>query len=210
MRKYTLIIAIGSLVLMSVLAWLPFGFRIVGMAEEWRMMADYDIQINFGESYNRLRPLQTMPLVLAYLAQPHSFEAANVLLFVALLTKGIALFLLLRLLFPERVGMALLAALLFVHFPADEGVYVLRAMTHNIAVALLTLGAWCFFTGLASRRWVYFVGYGLCVAVSLLIYEVGYPVVLLLAVLPFSCRVFAARPGEDCSQRWVFWQRARL
>lgn len=185
MKKSLLIMGLAVIFLTALLAWLPFGIRMVGMAEEWRIMANFDTQINLGESYNRLRPLQTAPLLLSYLIQPDSFEVMNVLLWAALLAKGIGLFLLLARLFPQRLGMALVAALLFVYFPADEGVYVLRAMTHNVAVGLLTLGAYGLVAALQSNQRRYYVLYGVCTVISLFIYEVGYPIVVLIGLLPF-------------------------
>ena len=173
MKRQVVFIALMSLAFTAFLAWMPFGLRITGMAEEWRMMANFDSVMSLGEAYNRLRPLQTTPLMVSYLLQPNSYDAMNILLFLALFMKGVGLFLLLNILLPKRLAIALLAALLFTYFPADEGIFVMRTLAHNVAVAFLVTGIYFFFAALQYRRNIYAILYVVCTVISLLIYEVG-------------------------------------
>lgn len=170
------------IVVATVALFLPTGIDTVGTAEEWRILANYDVSLTLGESFNRLRPLQTMPMLLAYLAHPDSYLAMNIILLTSFVVKSISLVMFLTVVFPNQRGAVFFAGLLFLVYPADQGLFVLRALTHHVAVSLLMLSlaglAWYIKRG-KWGFWFLFVALGV---ISLFIYEVGYP--MMLAALP--------------------------
>ena len=79
------------------LLWLPFGFSIIGLIEEWDVLGLFTLYDPFfwvtsdgPLAAHRLRPLTVAPHALAYMLDPDSFIWWHILLMGSLLTKAIA------------------------------------------------------------------------------------------------------------------------
>ena len=173
--------------------WLPFGLKTTGLMEEWLSYNTYerstpterDEPVNFLtlSGQQRLRPLQDTTMAFAHLITPDSFVALNLVAIVSLILKGLALYLILSRLLPDSKAFALLAALLLIVFPADEGIFTFRAVHIHGAVALYLFGVY-----FLLRLWDRFEWWSLLlmwatVIASLFVYEVGYALVFVTPLI---------------------------
>src|SRR5262249_30117224 len=103
--------------------WLPFGLGATGLLEEWSLFA----WVDRGEPVFALRTIpghESRPLVvlgwaLGYWLTPDSFVGLNLVHAALLLTKALLLYAVLARLAPGHRAVALVAAVLFVVYPAD-------------------------------------------------------------------------------------------
>lgn len=179
-----LLVALALLVVI-VLLWLPFGLKITGTVEEWLRFDRY-FEGRWLPSPEINRALVSTPYILAYILTPFSFVGLNVVHILVLWWKGLALFALMRSV-TGKVGLAFGAAVIFILYPADTGMISLRVISIDVSLAaLLTSMGLLLYLFKKGLRWrtaplllVLWGGQLIC----LMIYEAGYPMMLLTPVL---------------------------
>ena len=79
------------------LIWVPFGFAMGGLIEEWGLLGLATNGVNLwwispasGLGFIATRPLSIFPLALAHVLSPNSFFAWHVLTVFELMIKGVA------------------------------------------------------------------------------------------------------------------------
>lgn len=129
------------------LVWMPFGFSITGLIEEWQVLSVFT---GYGDAlfwvgadgpmpHHRLRPLTILPHAVAFALDPDSFFYWHVLLYCGLLLKSIAAALLGWWLTHSRRWSVVLALLVLFH-PADTMQFSFRAFHINWSVAMALMG----------------------------------------------------------------------
>lgn len=202
----------------TLLIWLPFGFHMTGLIEEWDLLSLFTRFGTFffaGETSplasHRLRPLTAMPNAVAYLLTRDSFLGAHWIQIVALAIKGICLSSL-AWTFTRSRGLALLAGFLCLLFPADTMQLSLRSLHINVAVALALLAVTCQFHCYLARPGRTSALLAAVAAVSLvvagMIYEVALlyipvPLLLLLARLGVREALTVLRTRLKPSLSWI-------
>ena len=139
------LLAALSALLVLALIWMPYGFGMLGLIEEWGILGTFVrnhhityIAVQGGPfGATRMRPLDILPFALAYLVNPQSFWPWHVLMAAALLCKALGMAALLYWLIRDRT-IAVLGALLFMVYPADTMQMTLRSLHINWSVALTT------------------------------------------------------------------------
>lgn len=203
-----------------VLLWLPFGFGMGGLIEEWGLLGLFNTHgplpvawIHGPLALHALRPLMPLTFQLGYLLSPDSFVAWHLLMFAALLLKGVAAaYLGYKVTASPRWGA--IAGPLVLLYPADTMVLSFRSLHIDWALALVLAGSALFLFAERRRREAgltlsavaaFMVFMGACM------YEAALTLVLLPALLVW------AREGTRGAGRWlqthwaalaVFWSGA--
>jgi hypothetical protein len=169
--------------------WLPFGFSMMGLIEEWDLLGLFTINgpfltVHFGGPLLQhiLRPLVPLSFGTAYLLDRDSFHGWHLMMMAALLVKGAAM--------THLVGHAtnsykygVMAAVLLLIYPADTMQLSFRSLSINWSSAYSLLGAAFLYSSFdvvsRSRRYLCgSVGFLLFLA-ACLIYEVAATAVIL-------------------------------
>jgi hypothetical protein len=187
--KWLALIVPSLLIILAI--WLPFGFNLTGLIEEWGILGSY---INHGLFFiadtssplaaHALRPLTIFPHAIAYFLDPDSFNYWHVLLIAVLLIKGIALSTLL-LQATGSLRFAMLAGLLVLIYPADTMQLSFRGLHINFALSLLLLSCSLFIAAYRSPKTINSYTLGLSSAVLLIAALSMYETSLALIFLPF-------------------------
>ncbi len=146
--------------LMLCLLWLPFGFSIHGILEEWDVLSLFTSHGPFvwvspdgPLGPHRLRPLTVAPHAMGYLLDPNSFFYWNWLLVASLMVKGVGASLIGWWLTHSR-RWAVVLGLLVVFYPADTMQLSFRSFHINWSIALSLLSvALCAAAYSAQKRW---------------------------------------------------------
>jgi hypothetical protein len=141
--------------------WLPFGFSLTGLIEEWWVLGLF---ISKGLFFiadsssplapHALRPLTILPQALAYWLDNSSFNYWHVLLIVALLIKGSTVSYLTEKL-TGNLKLGIIASVLVLIYPADTMQLSFRALHINWALSLVLLGSAVFLHALSVKRKAY-------------------------------------------------------
>ncbi|CAN5304915.1 hypothetical protein BH10PSE19_BH10PSE19_03730 [soil metagenome] len=178
--------------LLIVLAlWLPFGFKLMGLIEEWGFLQLYIqhglffIQSFHGPSLNLLRPLLALPFSLAYFLDPNSFDYWNILLILSLIITSVSSAYLILKATGSR-SWAVLMGMLVILYPAETMQLSLRSLHIEWALALVLLASAFFIAAYENKRT--YIAYSLALVASLLLLvAIGiYEASLALIFLPFS------------------------
>lgn len=170
--------------------WLPYGFSLIGLIEEWGLLGVFTTSGLFfladtssPLAAHALRPLTILPQSLAYFLDPYSFKYWNLLLAFSLCIKGSSLsYITTHLTGSLKWGM--IAGLLIVIYPADTMQLSFRALHINWALSSLLLGTAIFIAAEKSTTPVApYLMAGLS-ALLLLIACAMYEASLLLSVFP--------------------------
>ena len=172
------------------LIWLPIGTAMLGVIEEWDLLAMFTKHgVFFLTSLNSLmpalalRPLSIAPQALAYVLGPNSFLSWHALLAISLTVKAFAMGYVIWWSLRDR-SLAVLGGLLFLLYPADTMQMTLRAMHIDWAVAAVLGGVALILASTETRgvaaRWGFAVLGGICFLLGSLTYEAG----LLMAPAP--------------------------
>lgn len=183
----TLITAAAALALLVILLWLPTGIKTTGLMEEWIFLNDFekgteserneDIDFITLSGTQRLRPLVGSGTVTAAVLTPGSFTGAHLYVMVTTTLKGLALYLVLAMLLPDNRVFALLTALLLIVFPADDGLFTFRALPVHGAVMYFLLGVYFLLRYWEQPRWWAALGFFIAQLITLMTYEVVYPLI---------------------------------
>lgn len=127
--------------------WLPFGFALTGLLEEWGVLGLF---VNNGLFFftgsssplapHALRPLTILPQAIAYWLDSNSFNYWHILLIIALVIKGSAVSYLMRYL-TGSLKLGMIASVLVIIYPADTMQLSFRAIHINWALSLALLGS---------------------------------------------------------------------
>ncbi|NWA24132.1 hypothetical protein HX870_18110 [Pseudomonas gingeri] len=170
--------------------WLPFGFALTGLIEEWGVLGLFTTQGLFfiadpGSPLpaHALRPLTIFPQAIAYYLDPYSFDYWNWLLALSLFVKGAALsYIVSKMTGALRWGVV--ASILILIYPADTMQLSFRALHINWALALVLLGTALFIFALdvKNARLSYFLS---AISAGLLSCACAmYEVSLLFSIIP--------------------------
>jgi hypothetical protein len=170
--------------------WLPFGFALTGLLEEWGVIGLFSRVGAFlltdaasPMPAHALRPLTILPHAIAYRLDPDSFDYWHVLLIIALVIKGWAVSVLTtRITGALKWGM--LASVLVIVFPADTMQLSFRSIHINWALSLVLLASVILLRAIDEKNkgksFILSALASLILAASCAMYEVA----LLLAVIP--------------------------
>lgn len=170
--------------------WLPFGFELTGLIEEWDVLGLFNKHGLFffaraasPLALHVLRPLTIFPHAIAYFLDPNSFYYWHVLLILALILKGSASSHLIWKATGSLKWAAVMGALVLV-YPADTMQLSFRGLHINWALSLLLLASSIFVVAYEQKRAA--LSYGLGVVAAMLLFAAGcmYEAVLTLAPLP--------------------------
>ena len=128
------------------LIWVPFGFAMGGLIEEWGLLGLTTNGTNLwwispasGLGFIATRPLSIFPFALAHVLSPNSFSAWHVLTVLELMIKGVAAAYLIR----QAVRSDLLGVLggvIAIVYPADTMTIAFRSLHINFAMMLDSCG----------------------------------------------------------------------
>lgn len=181
---------LGPALLTVFFIWLPFGFALTGLLEEWGVIGLFSrVGVFFltdaasAMPAHALRPLTILPHAIAYSLDPNSFNYWHVLLIAALVIKGWAVSVI-----TTRITGALqwgmLASVLVIVFPADTMQLSFRSIHINWALSLVLLASVLLLHALdeknRARSFILSIFASLILAAACAMYEVA----LLLAVIP--------------------------
>lgn len=179
--------------------WLPFGFELSGMIEEWDVLGLFTTHGLFfvadatsPMAAHSLRPLTILPHAIAYFLDPNSFDYWHVLLMLALATKGGASSYL-AWKSTRSLGWAMVMGVLVLVYPADTMQLSFRGLHINLALALLLLAASLHVAAYDQQRRAISCCLGIVSAGILLACVLMYEAALALMPLPFL--VMFARDG---------------
>ncbi|ROO00269.1 hypothetical protein BK674_14630 [Pseudomonas moraviensis] len=144
-RAWLAHIAPAALIVLFI--WLPFGFSLTGLLEEWGVIGLFSrIGVFFladassAMPAHALRPLTVFPHAIGYSLDPASFNYWHILLIVALVLKGMAASMLItRITGALKWGM--LASVLIIVFPADTMQLSFRSIHINWALSLTLMAS---------------------------------------------------------------------
>ncbi|MDM8190705.1 hypothetical protein EVS84_00700 [Pseudomonas koreensis] len=186
----TLLAHFGPAILTVFFMWLPFGFALTGLLEEWgviglfsRIGVFFVTDVTSAMPAHALRPLTIFPHALGYFLDPDTFNYWHVLLIIALVIKGWALSVITtRITGALKWGM--LASILVIVFPADTMQLSFRSIHINWALSLVLLASVTFLHALdqrsRARAFTFSILSSLLLAAGCAMYEVA----LLLAAIP--------------------------
>ncbi|NWD75402.1 hypothetical protein HX890_14905 [Pseudomonas gingeri] len=138
--------------------WLPFGFALTGLLEEWGVLGLFTTRGLFfiadpGSplAVHALRPLTVFPHAIAYYLDPYSFDYWNWLLALSLFVKGGTVsYVVSKMTGALRWGM--IASVLILIYPADTMQLSFRAIHINWALSLVVLGSALFMFALGMKK----------------------------------------------------------
>lgn len=199
---------LASAALVIAALWLPFGFALTALIEEWDLLGMFQQHGVFFYTHldgpvaaHALRPLMPLSFALAHLLAPDSFNGWHVLMISALLGKAWALGDLAACATDSRRCGVFSAALVLL-YPADTMQLSFRSIHINVALACALVGcalwvrAWDART--RSGAWILAGTSALLLLGAVLIYEVA----LTLILLPLAiCFVVARRVGVPVAGR---------
>lgn len=172
------------------LLWLPFGFSLHGLIEEWGVLGVFTtsgpvlfVQPHAILEAHRLRPLTVFPHALAYMLNPDTFDAWHWILMTILVVKGAATAYL-GAFVTRSLRWGALFGLLVLLYPADTMQLSFRSQHINMSMALVLLGA-----AMLVHAQAHTPGWGrrlivAAAAVFMLAAQMMYEVALMLCMLP--------------------------
>ena len=181
MRLAPSVVTLAVFALLLAALWIPFGFSKTGLLEEWSLFAVLDrggrvvglLQLGGHET----RPLVLLGWALGYWLTPNSFVGLNLVHALLVLAKGLLFYAVVYRLVPANPAFALVAALLFVVYPADTALFAFRVMNYHLTLSLYLLALWLLLVCRDRPRVLGLVGLWIALAVALGTIEVAFPLV---------------------------------
>jgi len=199
--------------------WLPFGFAMSGLIEEWGFLGSFNLHgtyfvasVSSPLPAHALRPLTILPQAVAYATGPDSFFSWHVLLMAALLVKGLALGLM-TLRATRRMTLAAFVSALILLYPADTMQLSFRSIHIDWGIALELVASSLFVEAMLARRrltsWALACAAAVVLLSSICMYEAALPLVvfpfLIVAVrAPLRAVLADLRRQWHVSALWVF------
>jgi hypothetical protein len=170
--------------------WLPFGYSLIGLIEEWGVLGLFT---TYGQFFianttgplaaHALRPLTILPQAIAYYLDPYSFKYWNLLLALSLCIKGSSLSYVVSYI-TGSLKWGVIAGLLIILYPADTMQLSFRALHINWALSFVLLGTAIFIAALQIKSKIRSYVSSIVSAVLLLAACAMYEASLLLTILP--------------------------
>jgi hypothetical protein len=184
------LVAFATLAALVLTLWLPFGWKVTGLYEEWFYMSYTDegkgkpLRMLYdpypGEEY---RPLTLAPYAFGYLLTPNSFLGLNVILALCLLGKGTAMYSLVRRLVPDNAALAFVSGALLVVYPADRALLTLRTTNLHAGVFLFLVALNLLIVAREHFRWTTLLAMLVAEGVALGTYDGAIPLAFCAPVL---------------------------
>lgn len=185
--------------------WLPFGFSLTGLIEEWDVLGlftthglFYVADTTSPLAAHAIRPLTVFPHALAYYFDPDSFNYWNVILMATLLIKGCASSFLTWRATRSLTWAAVMGALLLV-YPADTMQLSFRALHINFSLAIFLLASSVFVVAFEQNRTA--TAYSLAVLAALLFFIACCTYEASVALAPLPLLIIFTREGVQASLR---------
>ncbi|VTU13731.1 hypothetical protein SRS16CHR_00737 [Variovorax sp. SRS16] len=197
MRRPWLSFALPPTILVLLL-WLPFGFSLHGLIEEWGVLGIFSntgpvlfVKAHSVLEAHRLRPLTVFAHAIGFLLDRDSFDGWHWVLIATLVLKGAAASYLAA--FATRSPRwGVFFGLLVLLYPADTMQLSFRSQHINLSLAALMLGAALLVRAQGQRtgwvRWISVLVGASCILAAQMMYEVA----LMMVVLPLFvlwCRI---------------------
>lgn len=193
--------------LLVLLLWLPFGFSLHGLIEEWGVLGVFTTQgpVLFVKAHSlleahRLRPLTVFPHAIGFLLHRDSFDGWHWVLMATLIMKGAAASCLAALA-TRSPRWGVIFGLLFLLYPADTMQLSFRSQHINLSLAVLLLGAALLVRAQQQQagwaRWINITAGGACLVAAQMMYEVA----LMMIMLPLF--VLWCRDGAGATLRSI-------
>ncbi|WP_130904127.1 hypothetical protein [Pseudomonas sp. Sample_22] len=138
--------------------WIPFGFAMTGVIEEWLVLGTFTTHglffltdLNSPMSAHALRPLTIFPQAIAYFLDPHSFKYWHIMLILSLLVKAWCLSLITTKI-TNSIKWGVAASVLFLVYPADTMQLSFRSLHINWSLALALLATTLFLYSIDSKN----------------------------------------------------------
>lgn len=201
--------------------WLPFGFALTGLIEEWGVLGLFTTQGLFfiadpssPLAAHALRPLTIFPQAVAYYLDPYSFDYWNWLLALSLFVKGgAASYIASKMTGTLRWGV--IASVLILIYPADTMQLSFRALHINWALSLVLLGSALFLFALGVKKALLSYLLSIVSAVLLASACAMYEASLLLSIIPllgifvrYGIKETIAQVRRDLGKHIVFFAGA--
>lgn len=204
--RWLLLLLALSLVLFAL--WLPFGFSLTALIEEWGVLGTY---ISHGLYFiadlasplaaHSSRPLTVFPHSLAFYLDANSFNYWHALLILSLFTKGFAFGYLIEKI-TGSMRWALLAGILVIVYPADTMQITFRGIHINWALSLLLLASCFFIMATQSERLIRYLSSCFLAALLLFAAICMYEAAIPLLVLPFFILYIKEGFRGSCQRLW--------
>jgi len=181
------------------LIWLPFGFQMTRLIEEWDVLglfAKNGVFFWAGEgtplAAHKLRPLTVLPHAIAYALDSNSFEFWHLLQMLSLVLKGLGASIIAWLLTKSR-GWAMFLGALVILYPADTMQLAFRGIHINFSIAMVLCSTAAVLIGYDQsskklRNVLTIIGV-ILIGIAILMYEAA----ILLTPMPFL--ILMARYG---------------
>lgn len=171
--------------------WLPFGFLLTGLIEEWGVIGLFSraglffvTDISSPLPAHALRPLTVFPHAVAYFLDPNTFNFWHILLMIALTIKGFSLSVITTRV-TGSIKWGMFASILIIIYPADTMQLSFRAIHINWALSLVLLGSVLLLAAIDQprrvRAYLLSLAAGFLLACASAMYEAS----LLLVAVPF-------------------------
>ena len=204
-------LGLGPVALVLLLVWLPFGFRLGALIEEWSVLAVF---VKEGPVFwvgpdsqlvaHQLRPLTVLPHAIAFALDADSFDYWHAVLIAVLAVKGACCAGLLWWATRSALASAFFAMLVLV-YPADTMQLSFRALHINASLALLLLACLLQLHAARARGRPRAVALATGAGVALVLAAGMYEAALMLAPLP----VLLAGVRFGWRRGWRWWWSGR-
>jgi hypothetical protein len=171
-------VAFAALAGLVLTLWLPFGWKVTGLYEEWLFMSGGDtgdpVRLLYhpypSEAY---RPLTLAPYILGYILTPGSFLGFNIIFALWALGKGAAMYALVRRLVPDNPALAFVSSALLVVYPADHALLTLRTTNVHAGVFLFLIALNLLIVAWQRVRWSTLLAMLVAEGIALATYDGG-------------------------------------
>jgi hypothetical protein len=182
------LVAFAALAGLVLTLWLPFGWKVTGLYEEWFVMSGGDIgnpvrMLYDPPSNQSYRPLTVAPYILGYILTPDSFLGFNIIFAIWMLGKGFAMYALVRRLVPENPSLAFVSGALLVVYPADHALLTLRTTNIHAGVFLFLVALNLLILAWQRFRWTTLLVTLVAEGVALATYDGAIPLAFCAPVL---------------------------
>src|SRR5712692_2358438 len=182
------LVAFAALAGLVLTLWLPFGWKVTGLYEEWFVMSGGDtgnpVRMLYDPPSNQsYRPLTVAPYILGYILTPDSFLGFNIIFAIWMLGKGFAMYALVRRLVPENPSLAFASGALLVVYPADHALLTLRTTNIHAGVFLFLVALNLLILAWQRFRWTTLLVMLVAEGVALATYDGAIPLAFCAPVL---------------------------
>lgn len=200
---------------LTVLIWLPFGFNLGGLVEEWGYLATFErhgvyfvCDATSPIPTMQLRPLMISPYALAYVFDQNSFRFYHIFLMFEVCLKCFT-FSWIVWIITKSTRLALFSGMLLVLYPADTMQLNFRVLGINLPLTLVLLGTICLIYALERYSiWtkILLTAMAVCMAVvAVLMYEASLPLAPLPFIILFIRMGFKPALCLVLEQKWIFF-----